>query len=336
MPEAAWPFLIGRTRNEDYRFVVIPAFMTDVPMAVALLSGTGGDPGEPGSALLREIEAPHEPPVTVVYRVRVARAEDVGVPGTETLTDAVGRPVLLTEGLVLRRHAASVLESGVAQAALDRAHDLVVPAFQRFWVQDRDFTRQVAQPFAMAGRPGPPLRLELAGPAVQADAAARHAPVPAGIPVHPGGGRHAAARAASSPGSGVHGRRRPAAAILIVATLLAALVLAGATVLIVALGRNSPGASTNGTIAGQASLSGRVPFAGHALTVEAVRAGKVIAMAGITRSGGRFDFHLPAGNYQLTLMIAGIPSRYGDLGCTTTVTLPAGQTVHPTLQCTWH
>jgi hypothetical protein len=166
MPETAWPFLIGRARNEDYRFVVIPEIMTDSSLAAALRASTSGDPGEHGTALVREIEMTPRVPVTVVYRVRPARAEDYRVPGNGLLTDVHGRPILLTEGMVIRCAASSVMASGVPQAALDHAHDLVTPAFQQFWAGASDFIQQVGKPFAVppASSPGPSLRLELTGP----------------------------------------------------------------------------------------------------------------------------------------------------------------------------
>ena len=74
MGEVAWPFLIGRTRTEDHRIVVIPEFMTDPPLASALRASVSGDPMEPDSAAVREIQVPQGPVVTVVYRVSIAHA----------------------------------------------------------------------------------------------------------------------------------------------------------------------------------------------------------------------------------------------------------------------
>ena len=215
MPEAAWPFLIGRTRTQDHRFVVIPAFMTAAPLASALRASTDGDPAAPEAALLREIRVPPEEPVTAVYRVRTAHAEDYGLPGDGLLTDEQGRPILLTEGLVLRRAARAVIEAGVPRAALDQAHALVTPAYQAFWAEGSQFARQTGQAFILApdDPSGAQLQLESAGPA--ADLAG------------------AAASEGSTPDDPARGHSRVwAAAVLGVAIILAALVLVGAVVAI--------------------------------------------------------------------------------------------------------
>jgi ABC-type phosphate transport system substrate-binding protein len=162
MGEAAWPFLIGRTRTEDHRIVVVPEFMTDPPLASALRASVIGDPMEPDSAAAHEIQVAPGQVITVVYRVSIARPESYGIPGEpgeDTLTDSHGRPILITEGLVLRRAAPDVMRSGVPQAALDRAHALVTPAYQAFWTEERQFTRQVSHAFPVTLTGSPRVRI---------------------------------------------------------------------------------------------------------------------------------------------------------------------------------
>ena len=219
MPEVAWPFLIGRTGTEDHRFVVIPSFMTAAPLASALRASTDGDPGTPKAALVREIRVPAEEPVTAVYRVRTGHAEDYGLPGDGLLTDEQGRPILLTEGLVLRRAAHTVMEAGVPRAALDQAHALVTPAYQAFWAQGGQFARQTGQAFTLAldNPSGAQLQLESERPAAALAAAPEVSTL-------------------DDPAK--HGRSRILAATLLgVAIILAALVLAGAVVAILLLVR---------------------------------------------------------------------------------------------------
>lgn len=163
MGEEAWPFLIGRTRTEDHRFVVIPAFMTDPALVSALWASVSGDPTEPGSAAVREIQVAQGRIITVVYRVSVAHAEAYGIPanpGMGVLTDSHGRPILITEGLVLRRPASDVMTSGVPQAAMDQAHALVAPAYQEFWSAERQFVRHVGHAFPVASNGSPRLQLQ--------------------------------------------------------------------------------------------------------------------------------------------------------------------------------
>jgi hypothetical protein len=178
MGEVAWPFLIGRTKTEDHRFVVIPEFMTDAALATALRAKVTGDPMEPGSAAVREIQIAQGRVITVVYRVSIARAEAYGIPGTGVLTDSHGRPILITEGLVLCRAASDVMTSGVARATLDQAHALVAPVYREFWSAERQFVRQAghACPVASTGSPGVHLRYR---PDAPASASVPRSPEPA-------------------------------------------------------------------------------------------------------------------------------------------------------------
>lgn len=91
-----------------------------------------------------------------------------------------------------------------------------------------------------------------------------------------------------------------------------------------------------GTIRGQAILSGRVPFAGHSFKVGAIADGKIMQTADIPRTGGSFMLHVPAGNYRLSLLVSDVPVADSSVGCSTNVTSVAGVTVPASLQCTWH
>jgi hypothetical protein len=160
MTDVAWPFLVTRTRNTDHRFVVIPEVMMDSPRATSLRASIGGTPGKRGTALVQEIQSLPEP-MTVVYQVRRARAEDYGIPGAGILTDSAGRPILATEGVLLRGAASAVIKSGVSQAVLDEAHALVAPAYREFWAAEGNFARRAAKPFPLPADGSPSLRLSL-------------------------------------------------------------------------------------------------------------------------------------------------------------------------------
>jgi hypothetical protein len=157
MDDQAWPFLIGRTRTQDHRIVVIPDFMAaDGALVSALrISADRGAPGPPESVQIREIQTSPEDRVTVIYRVNMAHADFWGLPGERVLTDEQGRPIVLTEGLVICRPAAAVRQDGITQEDLVLAHSLVVPAYLEFWAQGRDYARQAAKSFrlAVSGKP---------------------------------------------------------------------------------------------------------------------------------------------------------------------------------------
>ncbi len=159
--EEAWPFLIGRTQSDDHRIVVIPAFMTDAPLASALPSGTGGEPAPAGAARVRELRVPGTDAITAVYRIFMLDAHDYGLPGSGLLTDRVGRPIAVTEGLVLRRPATVVADLGITEDHLNRARALVTTAYQAFWTQGGSYRRRYSAPFALTAADGKASRIVL-------------------------------------------------------------------------------------------------------------------------------------------------------------------------------
>ncbi len=145
----AWPFLIGRTRTHDHRIVVLPGFMTGTGLAGVLRDGADGQPVPPGAARLRELRPAAQPPLTIVYRTFVPRADDFGLPGTATLTDEHGRPILLTEGLVLQEPAISARNCGLTDEVLSSVRSLVAPAYRAFWDEGASYQRQASAPFTL-------------------------------------------------------------------------------------------------------------------------------------------------------------------------------------------
>lgn len=282
--QPAWPFLIGRSKTQDYRFVVIPEFMSDSSLEVALLTGTGGDPGPPGTALVREIGPPGQR-VTVVYQVRLARAEHVGLPGDGLLSDAHGRSILLTEGLALRGPAAPVLASRLTRQALEQVHVLVRPAFERFWAEERGFIRQPGQPFPLPSADPPRDLLELRA----ADPAAGTGPVPGGsepagsapassVPARSARGVRnigAAAGPWAAPDAGRPDRDRGSAGIMVIAVALAAIIVVGLGLLLTSLLRGhtaSPGSAAQTMTTLCRDLEADQPAAAYALTASSYRA----------------------------------------------------------------
>jgi len=152
MNDQAWPFLIGRTRTQDHRIVVIPDFMAADGVLVSALrsSADSGAPGSPESVQIREIQTSPKDRVAVIYQVNMAHADYWGLPGERVLTDEQGRPIVLTEGLVICRPATAVRQDGITQEDLDLAHSLAVPAYLEFWAQGRDYARQASKSFRLA------------------------------------------------------------------------------------------------------------------------------------------------------------------------------------------
>jgi hypothetical protein len=247
MDDQAWPFLIGRTRTQDHRMVVIPDFMTGALASALRIAVGSGAPGTPESVQIREIQAYPDDRVTVIYRVTRAHADTWGLPGERTLTDEQGRPIVLTEGLVIRRPATAVRQDGITQEDLDLAHSLVVPAYLEFWAQGGDYARQAAKPFrlAMSGEPVAVSPLESAIPRVSPRPEATQPPEAAAPPeTEPPEGTTTGADTHAAAGTDalvpvVSGERRPrkrmatataigvAIAVITIAVLLAIRLLQG-------------------------------------------------------------------------------------------------------------
>jgi len=165
MSENAWPFLIGRARNAGYRVVVVPDFMADAA-SVDALSGAARDVRLPAdAACVRELHGLPGGAVLVVYRSFTPRGGDYGL-GADELTDGFGRPIRVTEGVVLRRAATAGLPP-ITVADLEQARAAVAGPYRDFWQQERDYTRRVSAGFPLGAaedsRPRP-VRLEKAEP----------------------------------------------------------------------------------------------------------------------------------------------------------------------------
>jgi hypothetical protein len=138
-----WPFLTGRVRSAGHQVIAAPDLLT-ADQAQQLLgplpAPRGGLPSERGEVLRRVVRGFPAGPVTVFYRVVEATAPEYGIDGDGALRDQYGRPILVTEGIVVRGvHDGAFRHS--LMAALDETHRLVVPAFQEFWARDEEFTQ---------------------------------------------------------------------------------------------------------------------------------------------------------------------------------------------------
>jgi hypothetical protein len=181
---SAWPFLISRARVSGHREVVIPKFMEDTPLAEILPQVAGADETPAGHAIVREIHYPGVGPLSAVFRVFRATQAEFGLGTDGLLLDGSSRPILAVEGLVIRESARACERAGLSQADIDRAHQVVVPSYQRFWQEDQGYPTQTSVQIK-AATPGQILILSR-GQAWKATAS-----VPAITTIHP---RHSVKR----------------------------------------------------------------------------------------------------------------------------------------------
>jgi hypothetical protein len=173
----AWPFLIGRTRDHGQRVVVAPGFMTEPSDVVALGDATGRSPASFDAAVVREVAGLSAGPATAVFRSYLPRASQFGLGDEDMLLDGSGRPIKLTEGLVLRVPETQARKAVITPADLDRAHDAVTGAYQEYWSDGGSFTRRQSAPFTVVV---PSMRPE---PALNSASSAVPDPDPDEIPV---------------------------------------------------------------------------------------------------------------------------------------------------------
>jgi hypothetical protein len=147
--DLAWPFLIGRSKHQGYRILVIPDFMTDPAVTAALRDATGMAGRAVGELVLREMQGLPVSPVSVVCRSFPLRGSDYGLGGDEILPDEYGRPIQVIEGIVFRKPGAVVQRNGIGQAIIDRAHAEAVKAYQEFWAAGAEFVRRASAPLAL-------------------------------------------------------------------------------------------------------------------------------------------------------------------------------------------
>jgi hypothetical protein len=161
----AWPFLIGRSKHQGYRILVIPDFMTDPAVTAALRDATGMAGRAIGELVLREIQGLPVSPVSVVCRSFPLRGSDYGLGSDEILPDEYGRPIQVIEGIVFRQPGAVVQQNGIGQAIIDQAHAEVVNAYQEFWAVGAEFVRRTSAPLALRVDSSQPLiALDMADP----------------------------------------------------------------------------------------------------------------------------------------------------------------------------
>lgn len=162
----AWPFLIGRAEHAGYRTVAAPDFLTGARELGALTRASATVDLPEGAASARELRGLAGGPLTIVYRSFHPRGSDFGIPGEEMLTDRVGRPIRITEGLVLRHSLEEAGRPKVTRADLDRAHARVADAYRDFWQQGDAYQRRAvgAQRLGEDPSDGSPLHLVAAAP----------------------------------------------------------------------------------------------------------------------------------------------------------------------------
>jgi hypothetical protein len=123
MAHRAWPFLVSRNLDVDYRTVVIAEFLAGSVLEQRLASQLDVEPGK--DLRYADIETPGVGPLTALYRVVPAELS-----GGRVFRDRFGRTICWVEGLVME--GAGIRMPGAARI-VEAAHEALVDAFLRFW-----------------------------------------------------------------------------------------------------------------------------------------------------------------------------------------------------------
>jgi hypothetical protein len=140
--QEAWPFLISSSPHSDFRVVVAPEFITKANAVREIIRASDDSfRTEDGQAIYLRGHREGVGSINIVLRARTGTARMLGKNTDEPLFDGVGRPVWVSEGIVLREEGKEPFTAAQLDAALGHAQ----PYFARFW-EDKESRKWEAVP----------------------------------------------------------------------------------------------------------------------------------------------------------------------------------------------
>lgn len=155
----AWPFLVSRNSQLDYRPLVVHPSFLEHDVSFLLAQAVSGAPTPPGSAIYREIHASPVGDVTLIFRVLLAERRFVDLPGSDPLSDQFGRAIKIFEGMVLQGLAP---HTTVTKKDFQTVHKYIQPVYQNFWREGKKrFSVQPSDSFYLSSESETNPHLEL-------------------------------------------------------------------------------------------------------------------------------------------------------------------------------
>lgn len=154
----AWPFLVSRNRDIDYRTVVAPDFIFQAGISNLLARVADGDLTKPGHAFIRRVQGSKAGDFTIIFRVVEATEKDINPEGgNQVLKDSFGREIYLLEGLVVQ----GTGKVTVVQKDIEKAHALLIKNYSQFWGWTAPSAAISSEAFSLAiNKASIPLNLE--------------------------------------------------------------------------------------------------------------------------------------------------------------------------------
>lgn len=174
----AWPFLVSRNSQLDYRPLVAHPSFLEKEVSFLLAEAVGGVPTPPDSAIYREIHHSPVGDVTLIFRVLLAERRFVDLPGSDPLSDQFGRAIKIFEGMVLEGFVPHIT---VTKKDFQAVHEYIEPVYQNFWQEGKKrFPVQPSRSFYLSSESetNPRLELLIKAPLVMELAPTESPPVP--------------------------------------------------------------------------------------------------------------------------------------------------------------
>lgn len=145
----AWPFLISRNQQVDYRTLAAPPSILENEASVLLRDAVSESSTQPdGSALYREVHNLPGGDVTLIFRVIPAEERFVGLPGNSPLSDKVRRPIQIFEGIVVEGLHPHII---VTKEDFQVIHEQIEPIYKNFWEKgERRFPTKLSHFFFLS------------------------------------------------------------------------------------------------------------------------------------------------------------------------------------------
>jgi hypothetical protein len=144
----AWPYAVSRGERSGYQAIMVPDFLAETGQGYVLEYASKGEASESDAVTVREVVGAAIEPLSMVYRVREARADRYGLAGGGALVDRAGRTIRIFEGLVLRLPAERVASVRLTVEDLDTVAELTDPAFRKLWAAEARIDAELSKPLS--------------------------------------------------------------------------------------------------------------------------------------------------------------------------------------------